>query len=156
MGWGRRSTDGVQAAYLISTFVDAESFGVNTPVQAAYLISTFVDGGLNELALSGLGSLFNFYFCRCWESVGALPVQAAYLISTFVDSIFADSPGPRLGSLFNFYFCRQGCDAFDHHGVQAAYLISTFVDAETFFTSFIVQAAYLISTFVDMTLLSVG
>ena len=75
----------------------------------------------------GLGSLFNFYFCRYGLTKHVVPVQAAYLISTFVDV------GP----------------ASDNRNVQAAYLISTFVDVSNPRLVSDVQAAYLISTFVD-------
>ena len=54
----------VQAAYLISTFVDMAYRTYSLAVQAAYLISTFVDNK-------------GFFEKR--------EVQAAYLISTFVD-----------------------------------------------------------------------
>ena len=96
----------VQAAYLISTFVDVGGDCLLAWVQAAYLISTFVDEDIPGRGVGGLGSLFNFYFCRSLRGHTGRDVQAAYLISTFVDvSISVSLPG-----------------------VQAAYLISTFVD----------------------------
>ena len=79
--------------------------------------------------LVGLGSRFNFYYCRCYDNGRKDPNgqeadlistivdltlnkdrigegQEADLISTIVDVREQQSNGTWLGSRFNFYYCR--------------------------------------------------